>query len=431
MLKDKPYKVFLRYVIPSILGLLAVSSATIIDGYFIGNYVGSLGLATINIAFPIFSILFGVGLMFAVGCSVMASNLLGEKNIHEALNIFSKAIISITIFSIISCSFVYFNIENILYLLNIENELKHNTSMYLSIMLMFLPFFMVAMVLDYFVRIDENPNLSFLAFISCAVINIILDYIFIVKLGYGLEGAAWATGISYAIIIFILIPHFFRKKAILKFIKPIVSFKIILIALKNGISEFINESSAGITVMIFNFLMIKYLGTNGLAAYTIVTYFIIFSIMLSFGISDGLQAILSKHYGAKEFTRIKTFLKLGFSTVIGFSSILILIVLIKPEYLVDIFLDDNSIQTKQITIEFLKYTWIAFLFVGLNIFITSYLTSIQRPMASIIISISRSLILPIFFVSVLSFYFGLMGVYISLPFSEVLTFFIALYFFRK
>ena len=79
----------------------------------------------------------------------MASNLLGEKNIHEALNIFSKAIISITIFSIISCSFVYFNIEN---------ELKHNTSMYLSIMLMFLPFFMVAMVLDYFVRIEENPN---------------------------------------------------------------------------------------------------------------------------------------------------------------------------------------------------------------------------------------------------------------------------------
>ncbi len=431
MLEKEPYKVFLKYIIPSILGLLAVSSSSIVDGYFVGNYVGSIGLASINIAYPIFSILFGVGLMFAVGGSVMVAKLLGENKKQEALNIFSKAIISVTVFSIISCSLVYINIENIFYFLNIKGDLKNSAYIYLSIIILSYPFIIVGIVVDYFVRADENPNLSFIALLSSAIINIVLDYIFIVELDYGLEGSAWATAIAYSVILFILLPHFFRKKATLKLVRPVGSFKVMFIALKNGVSEFINESSAGITVMIFNFMMIKYLGANGVAAYTIVSYFIMISIMISFAISDGLQPIVARHYGAKEFIRIKTFLKLGFLTILGFSSFLVIWVLTSPEFLVSIFLDENSTETIDITVEFLKYTWVAFLFVGVNIIITSYFTSIHQPLVSATISIVRSLIFPACFVTVLSFYFGIVGVYISLPFSEIFTFFIAIYFFRK
>jgi len=431
MLEQKPYKIFLKYIIPSILGLLAISSASIIDGYFVGNYVGSIGLASINITYPIVAILFGVGLMFAVGSSVMVSKLLGEEKNEEALNIFSKAIICVTIFSVVSCFFVYLNIDNIFYLLNITDDLKINTSIYLTVVIVFLPFIMIGIVLDYFVRADENPNLSFLALISSALVNIVLDYLFIVKLDYGLAGAAWATGLSYGIIILILIPHFFTQKATLKLIKPTGSYAVIFTAMKNGASEFINESSAGITVMIFNFMMIKYLGANGVAAYTIVTYFIMVSIMISFAISDGLQPIVAKHYGAKEFSRIKIFLKMGFGTIVGFSSILVISVLISPQSLVDVFLDNNSIETKNITVEFLKYTWVAFLFVGLNILITSYLTSVHQPFASASISIVRSLLFPILFVTIFAYFFGIVGVYIALPFSEIFTFLIAVYFYRK
>ncbi|WP_294966985.1 MATE family efflux transporter [Sulfurimonas sp.] len=131
MLEQRPYKLFLKYIIPSILGLLAISSATIVDGYFVGNYVGEIGLASVNITYPIFSILFGVGLMFAVGSSVMVSKLLGENKIDEALDVFSKAIISVSIFSIVACGLVYVNIENIFYLLDIKNEFKNNANIYL------------------------------------------------------------------------------------------------------------------------------------------------------------------------------------------------------------------------------------------------------------------------------------------------------------
>ncbi len=431
MLVDEPIKVFFKYIIPSILGLLAISSASIVDGYFVGNYVGALGLASVNINYPIFSILFGIGLMFAVGSSVIVSKLLGEKKHKQASNIFTKAMITVSIFSILSCFSVYLNIDNIFYLLNIEDEFRQSSYIYLSIVIMFIPFVMTGITLDYFVRADENPNLSFFALLTSSIINVILDYILIVKLNYGLSGAAWATGISYAIIIFILVPHFFTKKASLKLVKPSGGFLVMFKAIKNGSSEFINESSAGITVMIFNFYMIKYLGSDGVAAYTIVGYFIMLSIMLSFAISDGLQPIIAKHYGASKFLRIQIFLKLGIVTILGFSFILIGFVLLNPEYLVNIFLNDNSLQTKNITVDFLSYTWVAFLFIGINILVTSYLTAIHKPLASASISVLRSLVFPLFFVSIFSYFFNLKGVYIALPFSEICTFILTMCFFKK
>jgi len=417
MLETKPFILFLKYAIPSILGLLAISSASIIDGYFIGNYVGSTGLAAINISYPITTILFGLALMFAVGSSVIVGKLMGEKNIKEASNIFSKAIISVTLISILMCLLLYLNLGNILGALNVTGELKEKTLLYLPILLTFLPSLMTAIVLDYFVRVDENPNLSFLALFLSSIVNIVLDYIFIVKYDWGIEGAAYATGISQAFIIVLLIPHFFTKKATLKLVKPTGSWLSILTAAKNGASEFINESSAGITVMIFNYIMLKNFGAEGVASYTIIGYFI----MISFAISDSLQPIISKNYGALYFNRIKSFLKLGFASILVIETLITLVILTMPELLIGIFLDESESNTKNITIEFISYAWPAFLLLGINILITSYLTSIQKPMYSAFIAILRSLVLPILFISILPLIFGSKGIFMALALSEFIT----------
>jgi len=425
MLETKPYIVFFKYIIPSLLGLLAISSASIIDGYFIGNYVGSTALGAINISYPITTILFGLALMFAVGSSVIVGKLMGEKNVKEASNIFSKSMISVSLVSIVVCLFLFMNLDFILNLLNVEGELREQTFNYLPILLVFLPFLMSAIVLDYFVRVDENPNLSFLALLSSSFINVLLDYIFIVKFNWCISGAAYATGISQLAIILILIPHFFSKKATLQIIKPYGSWLSMLKTLKNGASEFINESSAGITVMVFNYIMLQNFGAQGVASYTIIGYFIMISLMISFAISDGVQPIISKNYGAKYFKRIKSFLKLGFLTIIIIETIITLLVLTMPELLVGIFLNDSEIQTKEITIEFISYAWPAFLFLGVNILITSYLTAVQKPIYSAIIAILRSLVLPILFIFLLSYAFGNKGVFMALAVTEFITFVIA------
>jgi putative MATE family efflux protein len=412
------------------LGLLAISSANIVDGYFVGNHVGSIGLASINISYPIFSILFGIALMFASGSSVSVSKLLGEKNIDDAINIFNKAIIAILVVSILLCSSIYLSLDILLDALIDDVTLKDVSREYISIIVIFFPFLMVGVVLDFLVRADENPNLSFVALLVSALVNIVLDYILIVVYDYGIVGAAYATGISQLMIVVMLLPHFLLKKGTLRLLIPYGNWSEVVYTIKNGLSEFVNESSAGITVLIFNFMMIKYLGSDGVAGYTIVTYIIMITVMISVSISEGVQPLIAKNYGADNHNRVNIFVRLAMVTIAILSSLVVLFVYLFPEYLVSIFLDDNSLKTQGITLEFLSYTWIAFLFIGINILITSYLTSIHKPYASATISISRSLILPIGSIWLLSSIYGVVGIYLSLVVSEILTFCIALYFFR-
>ena len=429
--KDKISSVFFQYSIPSVLGMLAISSASIVDGFFIGNYVGDFGLAAINISFPIFSLLFGFALMLAIGSSVVSGKLIGQGDIKSASIIFSKTMVCITLFSFITCTVLFLNIETILHLFGADENLTKIAIDYLSIILIFIPFLMIGVVLDYFVRVDNRPNLAFIALLFSAVINVILDWFLIVYLQKGIFGAALATGISQLALIFILLPHFFSKKATLKFVKPIGSYIQILKASYNGASEFINEISVGITTLIFNYVMIKNFDIEGIAAFTVINYLLMIGIMISFGISDSLQPIISKNFGAKENKRIEEFLKLAFITTGLVGVVMILLIIFTPNTLANIFLEDTNHKTKEIVLSFATFIWIAFLFDGFNLVISAYFTAIHKPLASMIIAISRSFILPVFFIVTLPFFFDLNGIFMAIPMAEFMTFIIGIILFKK
>ena len=429
--KDKISSVFFQYSIPSVLGMLAISSASIVDGFFIGNYVGDFGLAAINISFPIFSLLFGFALMLAIGSSVVSGKLIGQGDIKSASMIFSKTMVCITLFSFITCTLLFLNIETILHLFGADENLTKIAIDYLSVILIFIPFLMIGVVLDYFVRVDNRPNLAFIALLFSAVINVILDWFLIVYLQKGIFGAALATGISQQALIFILLPHFFSKKATLKFVKPIGSYIQILKASYNGASEFINEISVGITTLIFNYVMIKNFDIEGIAAFTVINYLLMIGIMISFGISDSLQPIISKNFGAKENKRIEEFLKLAFINTGLVGVVMILLIIFTPNTLANIFLEDTNHKTKEIVLSFATFIWIAFLFDGFNLVISAYFTAIHKPLASMIIAVSRSFIFPIFFIVTLPFFFDLNGIFMAIPMAEFMTFIIGIILFKK
>lgn len=429
--KDKISSVFFKYSIPSVLGMLAISSASIVDGFFIGNYVGAFGLAAINISLPIFSFLFGFALMIAIGTSVVAGKLIGEGNIQTASIIFTKAVISIVVFSFLSCSILYFNIETLLYYLGADENLMDIAIEYLSIILIFIPFLMIGVVLDYFVRVDNRPNLAFITMLLSSIINIVLDYFFIVYLQKGIFGAALATGISQLSLIFILLPHFFSKKATLKFVSPIGNYIQILKATYNGASEFINEISVGITTLIFNYIMIKTFNTEGVAAFAVINYLLWIGIMISFGISDSLQPIISKNFGAKENKRIEEFLKIAFISTYIVGVFMIALIILVPEQLANLFLEDTNYETKQIVLNFVTFIWIAFLFNGANLIVSAYFTAIHKPLHSAIIAISRSFIFPVLFIFILPMIFEKNGIFLVIPIAEFITFIIAIVLFKN
>ncbi|AXX92146.1 MATE family efflux transporter [Malaciobacter molluscorum LMG 25693] len=429
--KAKISSIFFQYSIPSVLGMIAISSASIVDGFFIGNYVGDSGLAAINISLPIFSFLFGFALMLSVGSSVVSGKFIGEGKLYNASVVFSKTIISISLFSFLTCTVLFLNIKTLLHLLGANKELTVIAIEYLSVILIFIPFLMIGVVLDYFVRVDNRPNLAFVALLLSALINVILDWLMIVYLQKGIFGAALATGISQLTLLIILLPHFFSKRATLKFVKPVGNYTKIIKASYNGASEFVNEVSVGITTLIFNYVMIKKFDIEGIAAFTVINYLLMIGIMISFGISDSLQPIISKNFGAKKYARIYEFIKLAFISTSLVGIVMIIMILLLPETLANIFLEDDNYKTKQIVLNFTTFIWLAFLFNGVNLVISAYLTAMHKPLASMIIALSRSFIFPVFFIFTLPFLFDLNGIFMAIPMAEIITFIIAIILFRK
>ena len=429
-IKDKPIKIFMHYALPSVLGMLAISSASIVDGFFVGNYVGAEGLAAINMSIPIFSLLFGLGLMLAVGSSVISGKLIGEGDTKSASLMFTKTIIAMIVLSISLVTLLYLNIENILKLFGATDNLLGIATLYLSYLLIFIPFLMVGIILDYFVKIDNRPGLAFGALLLSALVNIILDWYLIVHLEKGILGAALATGISQLALIVVLLPHFFSKKASIRFMKPIGSWLAIIKAGSNGASEFVNETSIGITTVIFNYIMIKTFAVEGVAAYTVVNYILWISVMVNFGISDSLQPLISKNFGAGEPKRVEAFLKYAFISVALVGVSVTMAVLLVPEQIVDLFLEQKDKNSIGIILIFLSLVWPAFLFNGSNMVISAYFTAMHKPLQSAIIAFSRSLVFPVLFILVLPLILGNRGIYIAIPFAELFTFIIALAFFR-
>ena len=423
--------IFFQYAIPSVLGMLAISSAGIVDGFFVGNYVGASGLAAINISLPIFSLLFGLSLMLAVGSSVVSGKLMGQGDGESASIIFTKTLLVVTFFSLLICAILLYNLETILHLFGADTDLTNIAIEYLSVMLIFTPFFMSGIVLDYFVKVDSRPTLAFFALLLSAVINVVLDWYMIVCLDKGIFGAALATGISQLALIFILLPHFFSKKATLKFVKPIGSYIKIVKAAGNGASEFVNETSVGITTLIFNYIMIKSLGVEGVAAFSIINYILWIGVMISFGVSDSLPPIISKNFGAKKPERIASFLKYALTSVFLTGLIMIALITIFPNELSNLFLGDSNEQTKLIVLGFAALVWPVFLFNGTNLTISAYFTAIHKPVPSATIAVLRSLVFPVFFIFSLPLFLGTNGIFLAIPVAELFTFVIALFLFKK
>jgi len=431
VIKDKPLSIFFQYAVPSVLGMLAISSASIVDGLFVGNYVGASGLAAINMSIPIFSLLFGLGLMLAVGSSVITGKLMGEGDHKSASLMFSKTMIAMTILSILLVTLLYINIENILRLFGATDELMGIATLYLSYILIFLPFLMVGIVLDYFVKIDNRPGLAFGALLLSALVNVVLDWYMIVHLEQGILGAALATGISQFALIIVLLPHFFSKKTTIRFVKPTGSWLAIIKAGSNGASEFVNETSVGITTVIFNYIMIKTFGVDGVAAYTVVNYILMISVMVSFGISDSQQPLISKNFGAKEPKRVESFLKYAFISVALMGLMVSMAVLLVPEQIVDMFLEQKDKDTIEIILIFLSLVWPAFFFNGPNMVISAYFTAMHKPLQSAFIAFSRSLVFPVLFIFLLPLALGDKGIYLAIPFAEFFTFIMAVLFLRS
>lgn len=419
-------KKFIKYVSFNILSNIGMSCYILADTLFIANGVGLDGLTALNIVLPVYNLIFAVGLLLGIGGATEFSILRAQKNNKEASLYYTHAIIIGLLFSVFIMIPGFTNAKEIVTFLGADNDIISIAVTYLKSFILFTPFFILQQIIVTFVRNDDNPKLASIAMLTGTTFNIIFDYIFVFPMNLGMMGAALATGCSPIIALIICSLHFIQKKNNFHFIKNRLSFRYLKQIFKIGIPSFITELSSGIIIYAFNLIILSISGNIAVASYGILSNLAIVVAGLYNGISQGIQPLLSQSFGLKLKKEVKAYLKMAIITSLIISIFVLLSTILYPYTIVSWFNSENSQFMTDIAVHALPIYFFAFFFIGINMILVSYFSSITLVKPSSIISILRSGIILIPLVVIFAKVYGLIGVWISYPVSECIIMFLGL-----
>lgn len=417
---EKLSKLFIKFTIPSIIGMIFVGIQGIIDGLFVGNVLGGNALASVNLVQPYMQIIMAAALIISVGAQSIIGINLGKGESEKAQNIFRTASILLILISILVTILGVFFSEKIASILGANEVLLEGSSTYIQIISYFTAFIAIMFLFEMIVRVIGKPNISLVSMIISVVLNIILDYLLINKFNLGIKGAALATGISYTMAFLINIIPFVSKKTIINLYKGRFDKSVLFQMIYNGSSEGVSSISNAISMFLFNTALMKIAGENGIAAFSIINYIAQVGYMVLFGISDGIRPIISYNFGAQNENRVNKTLKISIIVNIIIGAIIFIVMATFSKQLIEIFLKDGK-YVVEIASTGAKIYGIAFLFNGTNILISSYFTAIDDPKNSIIVAMNRGIVFILIGIVILPYIFGINGIWITIVFADIMT----------
>lgn len=414
-------RTFVAYAVPSLIGLVAISTASIVDGMFVSRFVGADALAAVNLLLPYVTLLFGLALMLAMGGSVLAGHSLGAGDRRAASGTFSKSVLAVLLLS--SAAALIGNVfDHGLYrLLGAPAHLFPLMREYFRVISLALVVQLCTLVVYYFVRLDGRPRLATLAVVTGALSNIALNAWLVAGLGLGVRGAAYATALAQLLQLAILLSHFRSPRSTLRFRLAQRDWGSLGRSAAYGASELVNEVSVGLVALLIHWLLVKRVGVHGIAAFTVVNYATFASLMIYYGASDALHLLVSQNLGAGQLARARAFFRCALCCVAAFGVLLAGALLGFGEGWLALFVEGARPEVMQQASAFLQVMWPLLLVNGLNVVITVYLAAAQRPVQAGLLALSRSLVLPAGFLLVLALLLPSLPFVVALPLAEGAT----------
>jgi len=428
--KDPLKSTLLYYIFPAVSAMLILSAHILIDGIFIGRGIGGSALAPVNLCLPIYMFFMGAGLLIGFGGGTVISVKHGEGDFHYADNIFTLSVIGLLFFSIPIAVTGFLFSKDIASLLGAEGKLLQGTIEYMKMLFAFSPFIILTESFQIFVRNDNNPVLAMGAIVSSVVFNTIFNYIFIFILGWGLHGAALGTGLSHIISLSVLLVHFTGKRGKLKMVTPVIKTEYFIRILKNGATGFITEISQALVILVFNAILLNKMGQAGVSAYCIINYMMSAFICLAIGMGQGMQPVVSFNYGANRNDRVSESFLFVRNIALATGVLFLLITLLFSGQFISFFVP-NDLNLISMTEQGLKIFNTAYPFMGINIVIISLFQSIENARQAMLLSLSRGCILVILGLIVYPLFFGIEGVWMSVPVAEFFTLFAGIFMYRQ
>ena len=412
-----PRALFMKYLIPSLLGMLLMSVNILVDGLFVSHGLGEHGLAAVNISVPLYSIIFSISLWIGMGGATLYSIALGENNPRKAKAIFTQSMVLTVIITGIILGIGLIFEREIAFLFGANESIVDSVLEYLHVLLLFGVVFVIENILSIFIRNDGNPTLAMLGLIVTAVMNIILNYLFIFVFEFGLEGVAYAIIIAGIIGILVLSTHFLKPQKNLGFEKKFLKELHVKTILIIGLPSFLVEASAAIIVILFNITFNRFMGDTGLASYAVVNYLHTVFLMLFIGVGVALQPITSYLYGALQYQRLGVFLKLALITAIILGVTLMLVGFFGSTLVVKLY-GIKDIAVVEYTEIGIHYFFIGYLFLGINMVLLEYYQSIGRARYALMIVTLRVLVFFIPLLLIMPAIFNSNSIWLVFPISE-------------
>ena len=428
-IKENKLKMILAFSIPSIIAMMLQTVITITDGYFTGNYVGENALAAINLGLPILYFYLGAGLCVGVGGSVICGRLLGAKEKQKASEVFSQTMVTAVGVCIIISFFAFVLFSPILNVLRAGADLAGCFTEYYRIMLFTYPLMVAGTILGMFIRVDGKPQVCMIVSIAGCILNMILDYIFVAVLSLGVQGSAIGSLIVQIVTVLILLGYFFSQKAGIRFHRfrfdKIINREMIL----NGSSEFIGEMASAISMFAFNYVLMKYVGAEGVAAFTIHGFVVYGYSMICIGFGQGIVPLISICWGARETETAFDIRKITNRILFVMGFLIAGIFFLTGRNYAGVFGCSSNVAD-MVASGFRIYA-VTFLVMGYDVINSMYFTSCGDAKSSALISALRGIVLLLGFTLLLPAIFGMTGVWMAAPCTETLTAVVSVYLLRK
>lgn len=408
----------LKFSGPAVVGMVVMAIYNVVDRIFIGQGVGPLGLAGITVGFPMMLLIMAVTMMVGIGASALVSIRLGEKNQPEAEKIMGNGVTLLVGLALILTVFALIFLTPLLRLFGASPNVMPYAAGYMRIILIGTVFQVFSFGANNFIRAEGNPKIAMLTMLIGAILNTILDPIFIFVFGLGVAGAALATIISQAVSAIWVLYYFLGGKSVLKFRLP--NFKpqrdVVANIIAVGTPSFVKQLATSLIIIILNNSLLHYGGDIAISAMGVIHSVLTMMMMPIFGISQGAQPIIGYNYGAKKYYRVKQ--ALYYSIYIATAVVVLgyIAVIFFPEPFIRLFSSDPELIA--IGMQGMRTALALLPILGFQIIAANYFQAVGKPKQAIFLNLARQVLLLIPALLILPRYYGLLGVWMAIPVAD-------------
>ena len=408
------YRRLVASSVPSILMMLVGSIYSVVDGLFVSNFVGTSAFAALNIIWPAVMLIGALGLMVGTGGSALVSKTMGEGDYYRASAIFSMLLRFTLILSLVFMIPLLAFMEPLAHLLGAEGETARLCVVYGSICALGLPAFMLQMCFQSFYMTAERPQLGTVMSIVCAVTNMVLDALFIVVFHWGLAGAAAASMLACCVGGFVPLWYFSSRhnRSSLRIVRSGFEREPLLQACSNGLSEYVGNISWNILAICYNLQLLRMMGENGVAAYSVLLYYGYIFAAVFFGYNIAVTPVIGYNYGAGNKPELKSLLRHSVILLLVLGALMTLVSELSAGPAARLFVGYDP-ELTALTTRAIRLYMLSFFIAGINLFASAWFTGLNNGKVSATVSFIRNLVFELGFVFLLPAVMGPDGIWLA------------------